>query len=64
MPDFLDPKHRQEATMLVAGVALHGLLAGGRLSGAGVTDMNGTIAVRDAFMIAREFLRQAEALAK
>lgn len=62
MIEFLDPKNRQEVLICCAGVALHGLLAGSRLSGAGVSAMNCQVAVYDAFAIAQEFLKQAEAL--
>jgi hypothetical protein len=52
---FLDPAHRNEVLIGCAGVALHGLLAAGKPGPADVL-------VSNAFAIAREFLRQAEAL--
>ncbi len=55
--EFLHPDNRQEALVICAGVALHGLLAGG---------VGATYPAKDtvdvAFQIAAEFLRQAEAV--
>lgn len=53
MNQFLDSKNRQEATILVAGIALHAMLS--------QADRNATDVVTQAFIIAREFLKQAEA---
>lgn len=57
MNEFLDPKNRKEATIIIAGVALHALL-----SNSGDVRTNKRDTVVEAFHIAAEFMKQAEAL--
>jgi hypothetical protein len=55
--DLLDPKNREDALILAAAVALHGLLAGGVPVGATFQHV-----VENAFSLGREFLKAAEAV--
>jgi hypothetical protein len=57
MIEFLDVKNRQEALIVCAGVALHGMVSNPSYAQSGAALM-----VTAAFDIAREFLRQAEAV--
>ena len=52
--EFLDPAHRGEVTVLLAGVCMHGLLASAPV-GASFANV-----VQNAFTMAREFLKAAE----
>lgn len=52
--EFLDPKHRGEVTVLLAGVFTHGLLASAPV---GATYQH---VVENGFNLAREFLKAAE----
>jgi len=55
MNEFLDPKNRAEVTVGLAAVCLHGLLSSAPV---GATFAN---VVQNAFTMAREFLKAAEA---
>jgi hypothetical protein len=61
--DMLTEIKRQDLTIVVAGVALHGLLAGGQSIVAPGGTLHNSAVVAAAFDIAREFLRQTEAVA-
>jgi len=56
MIEFLDPENREEALIISAGLALHGLASNPAYEG-----VDAVLMTQTAFALAREFLRQAEA---
>jgi len=56
MIEFLDPENREEALIICAGVAMHGLA-----SNPAYQSVDAVLMTQSAFALAREFLKQAEA---